>query len=492
MAETLAATDRTASVISRSRLKEFEAYSRAVSCQRAIAVCLVTMAPSFGAAMLIELLPMAAPSDGWAANWIFWVRTFLSSFSLTFGVTMQIRSVASTACLSIHKVTLISIGACVGYLASVILIARFWIFPIPFMVVVGNIPWEISFMGSAVLVMGRNLIQITPGLKPQLQLMQKLVSVQSVLMVIYPVYNAVFISLQGTAQVLFVAVLPLVKFIMKRLMCRIPNHTETSLLIAKTTVDTFEALYLFKCMQAAGSTKSAAMLILVDLVQNVYHLWKFKRMIHNFKVTQGGKPDVESLLHRLSLSAVRRSSNVRIGTEAMVVPAIAQQQAKNSVGPAIQKVAVSSKSLNRQDEKQLDHFILECEEVLLIEYLECAVPLFYVLYYVVLYHLPNAKYYPEMQGLSPHRVTLTIINISVYAIMEVVSFIYMHMALRWQFNLSALHLLAFTLEKRSAILQGVFITWVNIVLFLTLEHNGMGADFIGSGTILLIVALLSV
>lgn len=469
------ATERTASVLSRSRLKEFEVYSGAISCQRAIAVCLVTMIPSFGAAMLIELLPMAAPSAGWAANWFFWVRTFMSSFSLTFGVTMQIRTVASKACLSIYQVMLISFGACVGYVASMILIARFWVFPIPFMVVVGNIPWEISFMASAVLVVGHNIIQITPGLKPQLELMQKLVSVQSVLMVIYPAYNAVFISLQGVAQVLFVAVLPLVKFVMKRLMVRIPNHTETSLLIAKTTVDMFEALYLFKCMQAAGSAKSAAMLILVDLVQNVYHLWKFKRMIRNFKGTEGGKPDVENLLHRLTLSTIRRSSNVRVGTESMVVPAIVQHQAKNSVGPAIQMMtAPSSKRLNQQDEKQLDHFILECEEVLLIEYLECAVPLFYVLYYVALYHLPNAKYYPEMQGLSPQRVASTIINISVYAIMEVVSFVYMHMALRYQFNLSALHLLAFTLEKRSAILQGVFITWVNIVLFLTLEHNGTG------------------
>lgn len=73
-------------------------------------------------------------------------------------------------------------------------------------------------------------------------------------------------------QVLVVAVLPLVKFVIRHLMSRIPNHTETSLLIAKTTVDTFEALYTFKCMQAAGSSRSAAMLIFVDLVQNVYLL----------------------------------------------------------------------------------------------------------------------------------------------------------------------------------------------------------------------------
>lgn len=383
------------------------------------------MAPSFGVAMLIELLPMASPSDGWEANWAFWVRTFVSSFSLTFGVTMQIRRVASKAWLSIMKVALISLGACVGYLASVILIAHFWIFPIPFMVVVGNIPWELLFMASCVLVVGRNIIKITPGLKPQLELMQKLVSVQSVLMVLYPAYNAVFISLEGVAQVLFVAVLPLVKFLMKRLMSRIPNHTQTSLLIAKTTVDTFETLYLFKCMQAAGSVQSAVMLILVDLVENVYHLRKFQRMIRSFTITEGSKADVETLLHRLTL---RLGSNIRISSEKVVTHQQPHEMRGNLV--PVQLIKKGSKILNRQDEQRLDHFIIECEEVLLIEYLECAVPFFYALYYVALYHLPNAKYYPEMQGLSPKRVASTITNISVYAILEAGSFIYMHMALR--------------------------------------------------------------
>lgn len=91
----------------------------------------------------------------------------------------------------------------------------------------------------------------------------------------------------------------------------------------------------------------------------------------------------------------------------------------------------SANSLNRQNETRLDHFILKCEEILLIEYLESAVPLFDVFYFVVLYHLPNTKYYPEMQALSPDQMASTVINIPAYAMLEVLLFVYMHLALRW-------------------------------------------------------------
>lgn len=40
--------------------------------------------------------------------------------------------------------------------------------------------------------------------------------------------------------------------------------------------------------------------------------------------------------------------------------------------------------------------VLECERIVMIEFMECAVPVFYAIYVLILFHLLNAAFYPEM------------------------------------------------------------------------------------------------
>lgn len=98
--------------------------------------------------------------------------------------------------------------------------------------------------------------------------------------------------------------------------------------------------------------------------------------------------------------------------------------------------------------------------------------MFYVSYLVVLFHLPNYKFYLEMNHFDAVRLQHTARNIVMYAALEFVSLLYVHFFLRWQFNLSALHLLANVLERDYIVLQSVFMMWVMMVLQLTLQHAG--------------------
>lgn len=126
----------------------------------------------------------------------------------------------------------------------------------------------------------------------------------------------------------------------------------------------------------------------------------------------------------------------------------------------------------REDGSALDHSVqelfVECEYVMLTEFIECVVSLFYVAYMIALFHVPNARFYPEMQRLDPVHLARMVRNNTLYAMLECASLLHMHVFLR----ISARHLLANILERDLIMLQSVFITWVIIVLQFTVEHSG--------------------
>lgn len=123
-------------------------------------------------------------------------------------------------------------------------------------------------------------------------------------------------------------------------------------------------------------------------------------------------------------------------------------------------------------DKGVQRLLAECERLVLVQFIECSVPIFYVVYMNILFHLPNAKYYPEMERLNNATLMNAVHNIVLYAMLEVVSLLYVHFFLHWRFKISALHLLANLLERESVMLQGVYLPWVIIVLQLTLQHAG--------------------
>lgn len=463
---TMAATATCASL-----QQAFEQYVRSTSWIRMFIVCALTMGPPFGSFLLTELIPLKDPSAGWAANWVFWIRTFLNNLCLTTGASIQVRSMAHSAPFTAKKLAIVIVSTSIGNISVLVLLGKFWVFPIPFTEVTGTMAWMSSFWLSVLTVLGLQRTIYEPAVKKQFLFCALIIMMEGSLMTIYSAYSCVFAVLKGVEQALFTIMLPVIKSCMKKIMIGLSGHSDTTLMLVKATVDIFEALFVFKCMQAATSWIAVLALVLVDFLQSLLHVHSFYR----FNQQDMRLASFKQKISHLSSSAVSRvvSSTQRLASIRMSpMPAFKKH---NSVAPTVVAVVTAAKrgsQTNVRDPHLL--FFLHCREILLIKFIECAITSFYLVYFAALFHLHNAKYYPEMKHMTVEKMHSAVGSIGTYALMQTVTLLMMHWFLKRRFNLSALHVLAFTLENRSVVLHGTFLMWVHVVLQLTIQHNGTG------------------
>lgn len=84
----------------------------------------------------------------------------------------------------------------------------------------------------------------------------------------------------------------------------------------------------------------------------------------------------------------------------------------------------------------------ESEAVVVIEYIEAVVPLLYAVYISILFHLPNAKYYKDMEAMTQDKMHHLVTNIFVYALFEVLSLVHVFHLLKRSFGVSVFYQLA--------------------------------------------------
>lgn len=449
----------------RTRQHLFECYVRATSWAHMVCVCALTMVPPFGSLILIELMPVAAPDLGWSANWVYWVRSFFNIVCITTGASVQIRSIASNAPFTNRN--MIAIGALTSVQTTLVmvLIARSWVFPIPCTDLIGHVVWTFAFWPYVIAFLGPANTIRNPVVKKQLVFCEKLILTQGLLLVIYPGFAATYAHLKGMKQAAFSMVLPLIKLTMKRLLGRLPGHTSTSLLLIKATVDIFEALFVFKCMQAATSWLSVLVLSVVDLVLSANHI----RSFYAFDRSEIGAAVIES-----KSDFVRSHAAInRIAPPALEVPrSFLGSSHRVVVAPTVVAVAAARGHDASQDPHPRHLFFLHCREILLIKFIECAITMFYLLYFIVLCQLPNIKYYPEVAHMTTDKMKKAVGTIATYALVQSASLLGINWILQQHFHLSALHVLAYTLEMSSPVLHGTFMLWAHLVLQMSFQHNG--------------------
>lgn len=139
-------------------------------------------------------------------------------------------------------------------------------------------------------------------------------------------------------------------------------------------------------------------------------------------------------------------------------------------GPAIgppAKFMVSSrasKNFVKLDE-DVHELLAECEQLVLIEFIECAIPMFYAVYMIILFHLPKAKYYPEMERFDATRLDHTVRNIAAYATLECLCCTCVPVVGDQHFCIAS------AVERTGARKRHAPEVWVIVVLQLTLQHT---------------------
>ncbi|KAF4046423.1 hypothetical protein GN244_ATG01169 [Phytophthora infestans] len=207
------------------RVLAFRDYCERASPVRVFAVCVLTPVPAATVMLLIECVPLKDPELGWKASWTMFIRVFITSIFVGGGIVFLSRAIIQEAEISVSRAIGITIVAAILY--------------------TGLSPQR----GSSP---SRLEWSCWTNQKLQKQLVGHIIgsSAQSLLVVAYPTFNAVFLQLSGRQQAVFMLVLPVIKFITKQFIAKVATylHDYIGALII-FSVNVFNVLYVAICMQ---------------------------------------------------------------------------------------------------------------------------------------------------------------------------------------------------------------------------------------------------
>jgi len=243
------------------RMLALDEYCRRVSIVRVLAVCLLFPLAPLLVVVLTECLPLQPVEKGALANYVFWIRHTIMGSILVFCAMVQAKVWIPEILLSTERVAIVAVASAAIYTASNVLVADLWVFPIPFLAVVGAplmvIIWAVV---SRIVPLegvqdgqfrGRRFLTLT--------------AVQASLLGIYPAYQAVFLEMDGVLELAMIALLPAVNLALKNLQTALGSHLEDNLpQVITFSVDAFNAIYSVLCMHSANSIKMVAVTLTLN------------------------------------------------------------------------------------------------------------------------------------------------------------------------------------------------------------------------------------
>ncbi|RLN87525.1 hypothetical protein BBJ28_00025965 [Nothophytophthora sp. Chile5] len=115
-------------------------------------------------------------------------------------------------------------------------------------------------------------------------------------------------------------------------------------------------------------------------------------------------------------------------------------------------------------------FTTEC--IVLTEYVESVIPMFYANFILVMVRLPSAQYHTELAGMTRENVGATVNKVYVYALLEFASFVLLAVVMQRKCGVRALYHLSFVLETQMPLIQGKLMTWMLLTLTSRVVHFG--------------------
>ncbi|ETM45558.1 hypothetical protein L914_09424, partial [Phytophthora nicotianae] len=250
------------------RLELLEHYCKTTSRVRVFLVCVLTPLPVLTVAVLLECLPLRPPSEGWAANWMFWIRVSLMIFTLSIAGFPQINAFIPGFNLSLIKMIAASLGICIAQTGTYLLEGIVFGFPVPFMWQLGAITMAVYAPAVTRLVFGPGLFKKGTLLWLHHERFQRCFFVHLALTGVYPLYKVLYDLIPQGYRGAVVVVLPMWKFAAKHFVVHATRDLEDFIpeLVA-FSVDFFSALFLSVCMTTSGSIYLSALFIAADICQ---------------------------------------------------------------------------------------------------------------------------------------------------------------------------------------------------------------------------------
>ncbi|KAE9330317.1 hypothetical protein PR003_g15330 [Phytophthora rubi] len=467
---------------STQRVLELTKYANETSWLRVITILLVTPLPCLVVTVLVDILPLADPSEGLEGN------------------KMYLRTIRNTVFIS---------GLCVGVYYG---LATAIGFPLPFMLMTLTPIWT-SFVAISLAVGWKKKLKETPGAGKMLVNSIKLWMCEALLVFTYPVYYYIFSTLSRKGKTAFALLLPVIKLVMKNIIARSVVHLIDEMPeVVVFNAEVFNALFVSYCMQNSPSVWITLEMMVFDALMMAFSLRgagnsrrslkELERRIDHERSWGSFRDRANSSTRRSStrLTTLDRASMLlhhNFKPEVAPASGFVSPAAAKSSGTAVKSfrsiVPMTSKQLfgrvgvhpatNTDDNspirytRKVQQLVYAAEFLLLLNYVEVIIPLVYSIYLYVMYQLPNRDYYAQLHGVDPQQLTLTLKGVLLYGSLQLVSLLVLFFVLQCSLGLSPIHQLAFVLEKQNSGVQVKLIFWVYYNVQASLQHSGYDYSF---------------
>ncbi|KAG1685257.1 hypothetical protein DVH05_009625 [Phytophthora capsici] len=91
--------------------------------------------------------------------------------------------------------------------------------------------------------------------------------------------------------------------------------------------------------------------------------------------------------------------------------------------------------------------------------------------------MPNRDYYSQISSMDSGHLVKTVLNVLLYSLVELGSFIGLTQTLKKRLHFSTMHQLVFVLDRYMIQVQTAIILWVFYTTQISLEHYGTDYSF---------------
>ncbi|EGZ18237.1 hypothetical protein PHYSODRAFT_501714 [Phytophthora sojae] len=521
------------------RMIALNEYTRTASILRVLFVCVTTPMPMIVLVLLVEMIPLQDPSDGWQANYGIWIRTALQAGVVALAAADQARHLLHGVRFSVFQLLALFVSIAVNYTGAAIAVAASLGFPIPFMAITMSTAFFTVLIASFRIVAGKRVFREILAQRNQLYTFIGFLAAQMLLLLVYPFYQVLFQAASDNVEyeLAVLLLLPLIKSAMKNLVsltiARMEDLVPEAVIF---TVDFFNAVYLATSMQSATSSITIATIMAVDVIQTAIALQDLYRRTDNVlerlqEVT--GIPSTHksvldnalALCQRTDTFTQQKRTYIRLasclphelsassrallyqlqqhpgnshglpipsGASTDVPPRVRISRAlrslpskikstcssTSSIHPAVSVMPVPPSSLSEPLSEVLSEtlrLLFTTECLVLSEYLESVMPFLYGGFMLAMVQLPNAQFHSELEGVDVHNVQRRVQSIFVYAALELLSMAALVLLLHQRGGFRALHQVAFALETQRSLVQGKLLLWMLMAMGFRVVH--FGADF---------------
>lgn len=194
------------------------------------------------------------------------------------------KALISEAPISTGQAIGIAFVSAICYTGMGVLLAAAWKYPAPFGLVLMVSPFVTIIMSWFLICIGAQALKTNKKLQKQLIGHTIAQSAQTLLVVAYPTFNAIFLQLDSVQQAIFTFVLPVIKFSAKQITARVSAHIQDFLGVTIVfSVDVFNVLYVAICMQTARSLLTTVLLMSFDTLHNILAL---RAIYHHTKTSK--------------------------------------------------------------------------------------------------------------------------------------------------------------------------------------------------------------